>query len=75
MGAAGTYNLTQPEMSHELGQRKAAYIEATGAKLVTTGNVGCQLQIQKHLRDRGETLEVLHPMELLDQAYGPVPGK
>lgn len=74
-GAAGTYNLSQPEMSHELGQRKAAYIEATGAKLVTTGNVGCQLQIQKHLRERGEPLDVLHPMELLDQAYGPVPEK
>lgn len=72
-GAAGTYNLTQPEMSHELGQRKATYIEATGAKMVSVGNVGCQLQIQKHLRDRGQSMDVVHPIELLEQAYGPVP--
>ena len=72
-GAAGTYNLTQPEMSHRLGQRKAEYVEATGATLVATGNVGCQLQIQKHLHDRGNATQVVHPVELLDKAYGPVP--
>ena len=31
-GAAGSYNLTQPEMSHALGQRKAKNIVATGRK-------------------------------------------
>lgn len=72
-GAAGTYNLTQPEMSHRLGQRKAEYIEATRATMVATGNVGCQLQIQKHLHDRGNPTQVVHPVELLDKAYGPVP--
>ena len=72
-GAAGTYNLTEPEMSHRLGQRKAGYIEATGASMVATGNVGCQLQIQKHLADRGQPMKVVHPVELLDQAYGPIP--
>ena len=72
-GAAGTYNLTQPEMSHKLGQRKAEYIEATGATMVATGNIGCQLQIQKHLHDRGNQVDVVHPVQLLDQAYGPVP--
>lgn len=72
-GAAGTYNLTQPEMSHRLGQRKAEYVEATGATMVATGNVGCQLQIQKHLHDRGNQTQVVHPVELLDKAYGPLP--
>lgn len=72
-GAAGTYNLTQPDMSHQLGQRKAENIEATGATLVTTGNIGCQMQIQKHLSDRGNKIQVLHPVELLVKAYGPVP--
>ena len=44
-GAAGTYNLTQPEMSERLGRRKMDYIEAAGAEMVVTGNVGCILQI------------------------------
>src|SRR5262249_60434117 len=46
-GAAGTYNLTQPEMSERLGRRKMDYIEATGAGVVVTGNVGCILQISR----------------------------
>src|SRR5262249_51651894 len=33
-GAAGTYNLTQPEMSERLGRRKMDHIEATGAEMV-----------------------------------------
>ena len=35
-GSAGIYNLVQPEAAAELGQRKAAAIRATGARLGTT---------------------------------------
>jgi glycolate oxidase iron-sulfur subunit len=68
-GAAGTYNLTQPEMSERLGRRKMDYIEATGAQLVVTGNVGCILQIARQIRERRRPIEVVHPVELLDRAY------
>jgi glycolate oxidase iron-sulfur subunit len=68
-GAAGTYNLTQPEMSRRLGKRKAAHIEATGADVVATGNVGCILQIARMLKEDGSPIRVAHPMDLLDQAY------
>ncbi len=50
-GAAGSYNLTEPEMSARLGQRKAQHILQSGAEAVFTGNVGCVLQIAKHLRE------------------------
>lgn len=74
-GAAGTYNLTQPEMSDRLGRRKLEYIEATGAEVVATGNVGCILQIGKKVRESGRPIEVVHPIDLLDQAYrGPGQG-
>ncbi|MFO0908388.1 MAG: heterodisulfide reductase-related iron-sulfur binding cluster [Isosphaeraceae bacterium] len=74
-GAAGTYNLTQPEMSDRLGQRKADFIEATGAEIVATGNVGCILQIARKLKERGDRVEVVHPVDLLDQCYrGPDVG-
>lgn len=68
-GAAGTYNLTQPELSQRLGDRKAHFIEATGADVVATGNVGCILQIGKMLKADGSPIRVAHPMDLLDRAY------
>jgi glycolate oxidase iron-sulfur subunit len=68
-GAAGTYNLTQPEMSERLGRRKMDFIEATGAKIVATGNVGCILQIARKIKERGDAIEVVHPIDLLDRAY------
>jgi glycolate oxidase iron-sulfur subunit len=68
-GAAGTYNLTQPEMSERLGRRKMDHIEATGAKVVATGNVGCILQIARKVKERGKDIDVVHPVDLLDRAY------
>jgi glycolate oxidase iron-sulfur subunit len=68
-GAAGTYNLTQPEMSERLGKRKADHIEATGAEVVATGNVGCILQIARKIKERGRPIQVVHPVDLLDRAY------
>jgi glycolate oxidase iron-sulfur subunit len=70
-GAAGTYNLTQPEMAERLGRRKMDNVEATGATVVAAGNVGCILQIARHARERGGKVEVVHPVDLLDRAYGP----
>src|SRR6185369_5470149 len=40
-GSAGTYNMLQPEISARLRDRKVANIEATGAAIVATGNIGC----------------------------------
>jgi glycolate oxidase iron-sulfur subunit len=68
-GAAGTYNLTQPEMSERLGQRKMDHIESTGAQVVATGNIGCILQIARKVKERGKAIEVVHPVRLLDRAY------
>lgn len=69
-GSAGTYNLEQPEIADELGQRKVEQIAVTGAQAVISGNIGCLTQIQTHLARRGEGLPVYHTLELLDQALG-----
>ncbi|HEY3395001.1 MAG TPA: heterodisulfide reductase-related iron-sulfur binding cluster [Lacipirellulaceae bacterium] len=75
-GAAGTYNLTQPEMSDRLSRRKLANIERTGANLVITANAGCALQIAREARRQSQRLTVAHPMELLDWSYRSVqPGR
>jgi glycolate oxidase iron-sulfur subunit len=68
-GAAGSYNLTEPEMSDRLAQRKLQQILATGAQAVITGNAGCTLQIQAVLRKARHPLWVAHPLELLDLSY------
>ena len=67
-GAAGTYNLTQPEMSTALAARKLSNIAATGAAVCATGNVGCAMQIQSEAAARGEKLRVEHPVDLLHRA-------
>jgi glycolate oxidase iron-sulfur subunit len=70
-GSAGTYNMLQPEISVRLRDRKVENLEATGADIVATGNIGCITQIAG-----GTKLPVVHTVELLDWAYGgPKPEK
>jgi glycolate oxidase iron-sulfur subunit len=45
------------------------HIEATGAQVVATGNVGCILQIARKVKERGKDIDVVHPVDLLDRAY------
>jgi glycolate oxidase iron-sulfur subunit len=68
-GAAGSYNLTQPDMAERLGQRKARYILDTGAEAVFAGNVGCLLQIGRYLRKARPDIWVAHPVDALWASY------
>jgi glycolate oxidase iron-sulfur subunit len=68
-GAAGTYNLTQPEMSARLSRRKLENILKTGARAVLTANAGCLLQIAREARLQHERLWIAHPIDLLDLSY------
>lgn len=68
-GAAGTYNLTEPEMAERLSRRKLKNILSTGAQVVVTSNAGCLLQIAREARLQGEALKIMHPMDLLDLSY------
>ena len=72
-GAAGTYNLTQPEMADRLGGRKLDRILATGARTVISANAGCTLQIMREARLRGVRLRVAHPVEILAEAIEEAP--
>jgi glycolate oxidase iron-sulfur subunit len=72
-GAAGTYNLTQPEMAGRLSRRKLENILRTQANVVVTANAGCLLQISREARNQGRKLEILHPMDLLDRSYRDLP--
>ncbi len=68
-GAAGSYNMTQPEMAERLGKRKSENLLATQPEAVFTANAGCLLQIAKHLRAEHPNIWVAHPIEALWASY------
>jgi len=65
-GSAGVYNILQPEVAAELGRQKVQNLTNTGASMIASANIGCFVQISKHLELQGKTVPVLHPMQLLD---------
>jgi glycolate oxidase iron-sulfur subunit len=67
-GAAGIYNVTEPEMSSRLMREKADAIASTGATVVASANPGCTMQLVAGLRERRADMRVVHPIELLDAA-------
>ena len=64
-GSAGTYNLMQPVISGELGNRKVATLLATQPQVIAAGNIGCMMQIGSR-----SPVPVVHTVELLDWASG-----
>jgi glycolate oxidase iron-sulfur subunit len=68
-GAAGLYNLTEPEMAGDLSRQKAEAIRDTGANMVASANPGCTMQIRAGLAGIDASVEVVHPVQLLDEAY------
>ena len=74
-GAAGLYNVLEPEMSSELGRRKAEAVASTGADVLASANPGCTIQIAAGLREFGSAMQVLHPIEILDRAYAAGPSE
>lgn len=68
-GAAGTYNLSEPEMSDRLGRRKLENFQKSGASALVSPNIGCTMHLVRMARLQGFRLPVYHPMELLDRAY------
>jgi glycolate oxidase iron-sulfur subunit len=68
-GGAGIYNLLEPDLSARVLEEKLANIRATGAKILATGNPGCQMQIGAGALLSGMDLIVCHPIELLDESY------
>ncbi|HYN85700.1 MAG TPA: heterodisulfide reductase-related iron-sulfur binding cluster [Pyrinomonadaceae bacterium] len=68
-GGAGVYNLVETGMSERVLGEKLRHLERAGARVVATGNPGCQMQIGAGARLDGLRLRVCHPVELLDESY------
>jgi len=67
-GFGGVMRITHPGLSDGIAEAKAAAICASKADLVVTGCPGCRMQITESLRRRGSEIEVVHPLQLLEQA-------
>jgi len=68
-GGAGVYGITHPDLGGAIGGDKVRAVLETGVSVVATGNPGCMMQIGAGLRMRGERMDVVHPIELLDESY------
>ncbi len=74
-GSAGIYNVTQYDMSMQILDHKMERVAATNASCIISANPGCHLQLQLGVKrarlneNRAEPVEVLHLVELLDEAY------
>jgi glycolate oxidase iron-sulfur subunit len=68
-GSAGIYNITQPEMSKKLLDRKLQHIKNTGATIVASANPGCSAQLEAGLRQASSSVKVMHPISLLAAAF------
>ena len=62
-GSAGTYSLTQPELSRQLRDNKLNALESGKPDAIVTANIGCQT----HLDGAGRT-PVRHWIELVEEA-------
>lgn len=61
-GSAGTYSITQPEISQQLLDRKLDALTGDAPDQIVTANIGCQM----HLGSKAK-IPVKHWIELLDQ--------
>jgi glycolate dehydrogenase iron-sulfur subunit len=64
-GSAGIYNLTQPDLSMAILDRKMERVAAAGLDILVTSNPGCMFQLQYGARRKGLELEVVHLAEVL----------
>jgi glycolate oxidase iron-sulfur subunit len=68
-GSAGSYNVTENELSMKILDAKMADIACTSAALVVTANVGCMLQLRAGMQRTGIQRTVKHVIEVLDECY------
>lgn len=61
-GSAGTYSITQPELSRQLRDNKLRALAATSPAVFVTANIGCQTHLQS-----GTATPVRHWIELIDE--------
>ena len=69
-GSAGTYNLLQNDIAKKLLENKIFNIKKIQPNIISTGNVGCIMQIAQATK-----IPILHTVEIIDwYTGGPKPS-
>ncbi|WP_028241653.1 glycolate oxidase subunit GlcF [Stutzerimonas azotifigens] len=64
-GSAGSYSITQPELSKQLRDNKLNALESGNPEVIVTANIGCQTHL-----DGANRTPVRHWIEIVDEALG-----
>jgi glycolate oxidase iron-sulfur subunit len=67
-GFGGVMRIMHGDLSNAIGGDKAAMIIATGASMVVTGCPSCRMQITEALRRAGSDIDVVHTVQILEEA-------
>jgi glycolate oxidase iron-sulfur subunit len=73
-GSAGSQLVTHYETSLQVLDRKMDNLSSTQAQIVASGCPGCQMQLNAGIQRRNLDVRVVHPITLLDKAYGASDG-
>jgi glycolate oxidase iron-sulfur subunit len=68
-GSAGTQLITHYETSLKVLKRKTDNLAVTQANFIASGCPGCQMQLNTGVQRANLDMQVVHPIQLLDQAY------
>lgn len=68
-GAAGSYSLRHDKMAKTLLNELLTTVLETPSDYLVSSNIGCALHIAAGLRERGEKIEVIHPIVLLARSF------
>jgi glycolate oxidase iron-sulfur subunit len=70
-GSAGTYNVTQNELSMRVLDRKMDDVMTIAGNIseLATANTGCMLQLRAGMHDRKLDIPVRHVVEILNECY------
>jgi glycolate oxidase iron-sulfur subunit len=74
-GSAGSQLITHYETSLKVMDRKMDNLASTKANVIASGCPGCQMQLNTGIERRGLPVRVVHPVTLLDEAYGGADGQ
>jgi glycolate oxidase iron-sulfur subunit len=72
-GSAGIWNVLNPVPAAALGDRKAANVLATGARLLVTANPGCLMQVAAAVGRTGGHIALAHTAQVLDASLRGLP--
>jgi len=68
-GGGGTFNIFHYDISMKILDQKIENVQQTGASILATSCPACRIQLEHGIKRHGLTIEVLHPIEVLEKSF------